>query len=86
MAHTLSIEIPESLYDILVKKSHEMGWQPEALAAKWLASAAEYTAQDDPLEAFIGSMPTGVPDWTANHDKYLGEALLDDHAPGDVNR
>jgi len=81
MAHTLSVEIPETLYGILVKRAEESGRQPEILAAEWLAAAAERTAQDDPLEPFIGAFDTGVSDWTHKHDEYLGLALLDDHAP-----
>lgn len=81
MAHTLSIEVPETLYDLLVKRAEEMGQPPETLAAEWLAAAAERTAQDDPLEPFIGAFDTGVSDWATRHDEYLGQAVLDDHAP-----
>lgn len=85
VAHTLSIEVPEPVYEMLVKRAEETGQQPEALAAEWLASAAERTAQDDPLEPFIGAFDTGVDGWTTKHDQYLGSALLNDHTSNPPN-
>lgn len=81
MVHTLLMEVPETLYDLLMKRAEETGQQPETLAAEWLAASAERTTQDDPLEPFIGTFDTGVSDWATRHDEYLGRALLDDHAP-----
>ena len=83
MAHTLSIELPEGLYDLLVKMAQETGQPPETLAVAWLVAAAQRTAQDDPLEPFIGAFDTGIKGWTARHDEYLGRTLLDDHAGHD---
>jgi hypothetical protein len=83
MVHAISIEIPETVYDLLVKRAEEIGQQPETLAAEWLAAAAERTSQDDPLEPFIGAFDTGVRDWADKHDEYLGRALLDNHAAAD---
>lgn len=60
MTHTLSIDVTEATYDLLVKKAEEAGRQPETLAAEWLAAAAERTSEEDPLEPFIGAFDTGV--------------------------
>lgn len=62
MIHAISIEIPETVYSLLVKKAEEIGRQPEAPAAEWLAAAAERTSQADPIEPFIGTFDTGVQD------------------------
>ncbi|MGH7174106.1 MAG: hypothetical protein ACRELG_27875 [Gemmataceae bacterium] len=32
----------------------------------------------DPVEPFIGALPSDVPDWASQHDKYLGETLADE--------
>jgi hypothetical protein len=34
----------------------------------------KYAAVIDPVEQFIGAFPSDVPDWTNEHDKYLGRA------------
>jgi hypothetical protein len=34
---------------------------------------------DDPLEEFIGAIRSDIPDWGKNHDRYLGEGLLENH-------
>lgn len=33
------------------------------------------TGEMDPLENFIGSVESGIPDWADNHDIYLGEGI-----------
>jgi uncharacterized protein DUF6979 len=33
---------------------------------------------NDPLEEFIGKIVTNNPDWAAEHDKYIGQALADE--------
>jgi hypothetical protein len=30
---------------------------------------------EDPFEKFVGSVKSNIPDWTDQHDKYLGESL-----------
>jgi hypothetical protein len=37
-----------------------------------------YAPAIDPLEQFIGALPTDVPDWTSQHDKYVGQSLMDE--------
>jgi hypothetical protein len=33
----------------------------------------QYPAAIDPVEQFIGALPSDVPDWANEHDKYLGQ-------------
>ena len=35
----------------------------------------KYPPVIDPLEAFIGKLPSNVPDWTDKHDKYFGQSI-----------
>jgi hypothetical protein len=46
-----------------------------------LLSAAQYEslrAAIDPVEPFIGALPSDVPDWANQHDKYLGRTLMEE--------
>jgi hypothetical protein len=73
MNHTLKLEIPENVYDSLVKVAARISRTPEELAVDWLSAAVQQYAHD-PLEKFIGAYSSNIPDWTDQHDKYLGKA------------
>ena len=77
MGHTLTLEVPDEVYEPLVKTAEQTGQKPEELAIQWLASAIQ-TFSDDPLEKFIGAIKSDVPDWADLHDKYLGQALMEE--------
>lgn len=49
---------------------------PEELAVEWLMTAI-YKAMSDPVENFIGALSSRVPDWADQHDKYVGQALME---------
>ena len=76
MGHTLQLEVPEEVYESLVRSARQTGQRPEAVAVQWLVSATE-KLEDDPLEAFIGAFPSNIADWGDEHDRYLGAALLE---------
>jgi len=76
MDHKLMLEVPEEVYEPLLKAAEQTGQAPEALALRWLAQAIRRTV-DDPLEPFIGAFASGGSDWADRHDRYLGEAALD---------
>lgn len=38
-------------------------------------SRSKTISRKEPLDAFVGAIRSGVPDWADNHDKYLGEEL-----------
>ncbi len=79
MSHTLTLEVPEEVYESLLKVAEQTGQPPESLAVRWLAQASRRDS-DDPLEEFIGAFPGhgsgGGSDWADRHDWYLGEAAL----------
>ncbi len=74
MAHTLQLEIPEDIYNLLATTSEQTGQPLEALAVQWLVQASEAYA-DDPLEKFIGAFNSNMPGWSERHDDFIGEAL-----------
>jgi hypothetical protein len=74
MAHTVQIEVPEEIYDSLLKESKQTGQPPEEVIVEWLSKAA-HDIDSDPVERFIGAFDSGVPDLAEHHDKYIGEAI-----------
>lgn len=76
MSHTLTIEVPDNLYEPLRRTAAQSGQSPEALVTQWISLAVQQQA-DDPLEQFIGAFPSQGSDWADRHDQYLGKAVAD---------
>lgn len=70
MNHSLMLELPENVYESLVKKAKQAGKSPEVLAVQLLTTATQ-TLLEDPLEPFIGAFNSHGSDWADAHDKYL---------------
>jgi len=75
MAHTMVLEVPEEIYRPLLKTAEQSKQQLETFVVRWLASAVQQFS-NDPLEKFIGALKSDIPDWADQHDKYIGEALI----------
>jgi len=75
MERTLTLELPEDIYEPLAETAKRRGATPEALAREWLATAVHH-AMNDPVEAFIGAFESQELDWVDRHDMYLGEAAM----------
>ena len=76
MNQPLTLQVPERLYLPLQTLAQQNGKTPEEFALQWLTAALEQF-ENDPLEAIIGSVESGIPDWTEQSDRYLGETLID---------
>lgn len=76
MTHSLTLEIPESVYQSLAEKASKNGKKIEEIALEKLANGDGSSINEDPLDKFIGAFESGIPDLAANHDKYIGEALM----------
>lgn len=76
MSQTLTISVPDAVYESLTRAAEETGEPPEALAAQWLTATVQRAA-NDPLDRFIGAFQSEVPDWADKHDKYIGEATAE---------
>ncbi len=81
MGHTLTLDVPEDVYQSLIQRAEQTGQPPEAVAVQLLATATQHQV-DDPLEPFIGAFSSHGADWADQHDTYLGKAVKDsmDHA------
>lgn len=78
MSQSLTLNISEDVYRYLLKAAEQAGQLPEVLAAQWL-SLFTRSVDSDPLEKFIGAFRSSCPDWTDNHDKYIGQSQQDVH-------
>lgn len=76
MSQVLTLQIPEDLYQFLVEIAQRRGQSPEEFTLQWLTVSIQHFT-DDPVEALIGSVQSNIPNWTENHDRYLGEHLLE---------
>jgi len=73
MGHTLTLDVPENVYQSLIQQAEQTGQPPEAVAVQLLATATQHRV-DDPLEQFIGAFRSHSADWADQHDAYLGKA------------
>jgi hypothetical protein len=78
MAHTLSLEIPDDIYNLLAQTAEQTQQPLEELAIEWLTKAGQQIAVD-PLDKYIGAFTGGMPDWADRHDEYIGASLMDTH-------
>jgi hypothetical protein len=78
MSKTLSIEIPDEIYQTLIQTAERLGQSPEAIVSQWIVTQHQ-TQSSDPLDSFIGVFKSEIPDWTSRHDEYLSAAFLETH-------
>ena len=70
------LEVPEDIYESLVKAAEQAGQPVEEVAVQWL-SAANRDSVEDPFAKRIGAFASDIPDWADNHDYYIGQAILE---------
>lgn len=75
---TITLELPQSIYDSVQAAALRAGQSPQELITELLGQNIQSFA-DDPLDEFIGAFRSDIPDWGENHDRYLGEELLKNH-------
>ncbi|OCQ93337.1 hypothetical protein BCD67_03595 [Oscillatoriales cyanobacterium USR001] len=76
--NTITLQLPANIYEPLQKAAARVGRSPEELITQWLEQNLQ-TFADDPLEEFIGAFRSNIPDWGENHDRYLGQELMENH-------
>ncbi|MCX8062815.1 MAG: hypothetical protein N3D16_09555 [Anaerolineales bacterium] len=76
MERTLSLELPDHIYQVLEKLAERTGKTPEQFAIDCLTNALQ-ESNVDPLDQFIGAFRTGIEGWADQHDRYLGESILE---------
>ena len=74
MAATLTIQVPDQLFQQLERESREQGKTPQALAVEYLARGLS-SPGDDRLLRWVGAFESSVPDAAERHHEYLGKSL-----------
>ncbi len=82
MGHTLTLDVPENVYQSLRQQAEQTGLSPETVAVQLLATATQLH-DEDPLEQFIGAFSSHGTDWADHHDTDLGKSVRNTmrHAP-----
>ncbi|MDM8557984.1 hypothetical protein [Candidatus Parabeggiatoa sp. HSG14] len=75
MAYSLILDVPENVYELLLKTATQIGQKPEAIAVQWLKTITQ-NQEADPFEKFIGAFSSHIPDWADEHDKYIGKEVM----------
>jgi len=76
MVLSLTLNLPESVYEPLRKTAEQSGQSPEGLAVEWLRAAVQHLGED-PVEQFIGAFNSQGTDWTDHHGQHLGQSLAE---------
>jgi hypothetical protein len=77
MTHSLTIEIPDEIYQPLVVRARQEGQSPESLAGDLVAHGLRPAGLSPELRKWAGSVNSGVSDAAQRHDDYLGQAQAD---------
>jgi hypothetical protein len=77
MGHALTLEIPDHVYESLVKRAEQVGKTPEEIVMEWVAHASQLLT-DDPLLQLAGAFASNLADVSARHDDYLGQSLFEE--------
>jgi predicted transcriptional regulator len=75
MGHSVTLEIPEDVFESLRKIAEQTGRTPEEVIIQSVTTQTRQAAVE-PLDKWIGAFDSGITDWADNHDKYIGESIL----------
>jgi hypothetical protein len=76
MGHALTVDLPEDVYESLLRTAREANQPPAAVAAQLLAEITK-AAGEDPLARFIGAFDSQGSDWADRHDAHLAESVME---------
>jgi hypothetical protein len=74
MPATLTIEVPDPLWEILRQTAAQQGKSPEALATEVLSDLLPKAASGA-ARRWTGAWASNVPDASVRHDDYVGQKL-----------
>jgi hypothetical protein len=78
MAHQLVLEVPDEVYQPLLRRAQDTGRPLEAVAADCLAEAVQPRGPSERLRRWAGAIDSGISDLAQRHDEYIGLALYDE--------
>jgi len=72
--HTLTLQLPDEIFEPLMREAQRFGSTPEKVVSDWVASAV-LAPSEDPLLKLLGCIDTDVADTAERHDDYIGLSL-----------
>ncbi len=78
MAHQLTLEIPDEVFQRLLARAQATGQTVAAVATACLSDAIAPSAPGARLLPLEGFWASHVPDGGLRHDEYLGQALYEE--------
>ncbi|MCI5130426.1 MAG: hypothetical protein D3904_02630 [Candidatus Electrothrix sp. EH2] len=78
MATTLTLQIPDRIYQPLQERAKKRGKTLDQIIIEWLGNAVE-DGPDDPLLQLAGAFSCGVKNIGTNHDIHIGQELSNTH-------
>lgn len=78
MATALTLQVPDHVYDPILKQAHQFGKTPEQMIAEWLEKAVA-RFREDPLLQMAGEFESDVADVGGQHDFFIGQSLKANH-------
>ncbi len=78
MAKAITLQIPDHLYEPLLKRAKQIGEKPEQIVLLWIECAVKRFT-DDPLLQLAGAFESDKTDVSERHDHYIGQSVRDDN-------
>jgi len=75
MGHTLQLNIPDDVYEVLRSRAEQQGTTLEQVAEDYLSRSA-MSLEEDPLLRLAGVLDSDLGDVAELHDLYIGRELL----------
>ena len=77
MSQTLTIDLPDEVYDLLRRSAEQERRSPEDVAAELLARSVR-GSEEDPLLQMLGTVECERSDVSERHDEHIGLALAEE--------
>ena len=77
MTHPITLDIPDEVFQPLLRLAQEKGQTVETIANACLAESVA-PLPGGRLRRWIGASSSNIPDASLRHDDYLGQAILDE--------
>ncbi|KXB09010.1 hypothetical protein AKJ60_01235 [candidate division MSBL1 archaeon SCGC-AAA385M11] len=78
MSTTLTLEIPDQIYQPLQRKADQCGKTLDQILIECLGDIVK-DELDDPLLKLAGAFASDITDSSGNHDFYIGQELRNNH-------
>ncbi len=75
MAHTLTLTLPNAVFEPLRREAERAGRTPEEVVLDWLTKEVS-PRTEDPLLRLMVAFSSEVTDAGERHDHYIGQTLL----------